>query len=112
MIDIETYRRLALALPESAEQAHMGHPDFRVAGKIFATLRPEQNQGVVMLNVEQQAMLVDAEPAIFRPFPGGWGHRGSTLIDFAFADSTTAASALAMAWRNKAPKRLLAPGVS
>ncbi len=103
----DDYRRLALDLPETEERAHQGHPDFRVAGKIFATLWPHQGRGVALLTPEQQEMLVQAEPAMFAPVPGGWGRRGSTDIRLDAADETTVRSALLMAWRNKAPKRLL-----
>ncbi|MFI5015911.1 MAG: GNAT family N-acetyltransferase [Hyphomicrobiales bacterium] len=101
-------RVIALALPEAVESAHMGHPDFRVRGKIFATLSAERALAMAKLTREQQEMLCAAEPAIFAPVPGGWGQRGSTHIRLAAVDETTLASALLMAWRNVAPKRLVA----
>lgn len=105
----EKYRRLALALPEATEGAHMNHPDFRVRGKIFATLWPGEKKGVVMLTPDQQTVLIEAEPAIFEPVNGTWGRQGSTIVKLAAADERTVRSALQMAWRNKAPKSLRSP---
>src|ERR1700761_247991 len=102
------FRKLALSLPGTTEGSHQGHADFRAGKRIFATLGyPDQAWGMVKLTPEQQAMLVEAEPEIFRPVPGGWGKRGSTNVLLAKADSTTLKSALALAWRNVAPKSLI-----
>jgi len=87
----------------------MGHPDFRVAGRVFATLGyPDKGWAMVKLTPEQQSMLVESEPEVFRPVPGGWGRRGSTNVRIAAADRKTLSGALAMAWRNVAPKSLIA----
>src|SRR6185503_12163317 len=70
------FRRLALSLPEVAEAAHMGHPDFRVAGKIFATLNyPRTGWGMVSLTPEQQELFVGAQPKAFMPVKGGVGEK-------------------------------------
>ena len=99
------FRSTALALPGAAEGAHQRTADFRVGKRIFATLGyPDDAWGMVKLTQEQQAMLVDAEPDIFRPVPGGWGRQGYTNVRLAKADATTLKSALAMAWENVAPK--------
>jgi hypothetical protein len=75
----KTFRRAALSLSDVVEGSHQGHADFRVGKPIFATLGdPDCNWGMVKLTVGQQAMLVDAEPDIFRPLSGGWGKQGST----------------------------------
>jgi hypothetical protein len=105
----DDFRRLALALPEASEASHMGHPDFRVHNKIFATLWPKEGRGVVMLTPEQQKILIDLKPAVFAPVPGGWGRRGSTNVNLDTADEISLTSVLLMAWRNKAPRR---PGAS
>jgi hypothetical protein len=102
---VDDFRRLALALPEATEAAHMGHPDFRVRNKIFATLWPEEERGVVMLMPEQQKVVVELKPAVFTPVPGGWGRRGSTNVILRAADEMSLTSVLLMAWRNKAPAR-------
>jgi hypothetical protein len=63
----DEFRSLALSLPESIEHEHMGHPDFRVGGKIFATLGPDEAWGMVKLNPEQQTVFVRTEPDVFQP---------------------------------------------
>jgi hypothetical protein len=101
----EDFRRLALSLPEVGEQSHMDHPDFRVRGKIFATLGyPDDTRAMVKLLHEQQDALVRARPGVFAPVPGGWGRRGATYVTLQAADEATAYDALLMAWRNTAPK--------
>jgi hypothetical protein len=102
------FRLLALELPEATEGAHGGHPDFRVGNKVFASLGiPDDACGMVKLTPEQQEMLVEVEPRIFSPSAGAWGRRGYTRVRLQAADRTTLSSALTMAWRNTAPKRLL-----
>jgi hypothetical protein len=103
----DEFRRIALKLPGVIEGSHQGHADFRVGQRIFATLGyPDQEWGMVKLSAEQQSMLVEAEPEIFRPVPGGWGKRGSTNICLAAADQTTLKSALTLGWSNIAPSSL------
>jgi hypothetical protein len=105
----DQFRRLALSLPEATEVGHMGHPDFRVGGKIFATLGyPDETWGVLKLTPEQQEALVDAEPKVFMPVKGGWGRRGATLVSLRAARTTSLRLALAVAWRNTAPRKLAA----
>ena len=107
MAAIADFRRIALSLPEAAEGAHMNHPDFRVRKKIFASLGvPDKGWGVVKLTPEQQQLLMGAEPGVFKPAAGAWGRRGWTHVRLAAVDRTTLKSALAMAWRNTAPKGL------
>jgi len=104
-MSISRFRKIALGLPEAIEGAHQGTTDFRVKKRIFATLGyPDQDWGMVKLTPEQQAVLVEAEPDIFRPVPGGWGKGGATNVRLAKADATTLKSALTMAWRNIAEK--------
>ena len=75
------FRRAALALPGAVEGAHQRTADFRVGKRIFATLGyPDDGWGMVKLTQEQQSMLVEAEPKIFRPVPGGWGKQGYTSL--------------------------------
>jgi hypothetical protein len=100
-------RRLALALPEATESAHFSSPDFRVGNKIFASLHRGDSL-VVKLTPEQQAIMTDAEPAIFTPVKGGWGNQGWTRVVLEETDELTLKSALTSAWRNVAPKRLVA----
>jgi hypothetical protein len=99
------FREVALGLPDVTEGAHRGHADFRIGTRIFATLGyPDDDWGMVKLTPEQQAMVVAAEPDIFRPVPGGWGKGGSTNVRLAKADPTTLRSALTMARDNVATK--------
>ncbi len=101
-------RALALLLPEVIEGAHMGHPDFRVGGKIFATLWIDEDRVVVKLTPEVQAVLTEAEPNVFEPIAGSWGRRGWTNLDLVEADEETLRSALMAAWRTVAPPGLVA----
>ncbi|MEO6688705.1 MAG: MmcQ/YjbR family DNA-binding protein [Dokdonella sp.] len=105
----DDFRRLALALPEAIESAHMGTPDFRVRGKIFATLGSgAQSRCVVKFTLEQQDMFMHVDPAAFEPVKGGWGRKGWTQILLANAQSPIVGDALTLAWRNVAPKKLAA----
>jgi len=103
----DEFRRLALSFPEASENAHMNHPDFRVRGKIFATLGPGEAWGMVKLTPDQQEVLVQAEPAVFEPINGAWGRRGATYVRLEAAKEPAVRQALAAAWRNTAPKRLV-----
>jgi hypothetical protein len=102
------FRRLALSMPEASESAHMEHPDFRVGGKIFATLGyPDKDHGMVILPPEEQKRFVESAPAIFAPAKGAWGLRGSTCVRLEAVDAVTLRRAMEIAWRKRAPKRLL-----
>ena len=91
----QDFRRLALALPEAEESSHMGCPDFRVGGRIFATLAAEtQGFGNLMLTPAQQADFLAEAPELFLPVQGGWGRMGITHIRLAQADELTLAAAL------------------
>lgn len=101
------FRAIALSLPEATEAAHMGHPDFRVGGRIFATLGyPRSGWGMVSLTPEQQELFVQAQPATFAPVKGGWGRSGATNVKLRAAKKAAVREALTIAWRNRAPKRL------
>jgi hypothetical protein len=105
----DDFRRLALAFPGVEERAHMGHPDFRVGGRIFATLHPpETNRGMVQLIPEQQEVATEAEPDAFRPAAGAWGRRGSTLVDLNRVSDEWLRRAIEWAWANRAPAKLKA----
>jgi hypothetical protein len=80
------FRKLALSIPGATESAHMAHPDFRLNGKIFATLGyPDENYGMVRLSPEQQTKFVKKAPDIFSPCAGAWGKRGATSVNLASA---------------------------
>src|SRR3954471_21501442 len=94
------FRSLALSFPEAAEAAHMDHPDFRVRGKIFATLGPDEDWAMVKVTPEQQALFLRTEPTVFHPASGAWGRRGATIIRLADAEEASVRQALDAAWRN------------
>ena len=101
------FRKLALSFPEAEERAHMNHPDFRVAGKIFATLGyPNTERGMVKVTPMEQEMLVSAEPSVFSPESGAWGRKGCTRVNLKAAKITTMRRALAAAWQLAAPESL------
>jgi hypothetical protein len=105
----DEFRALALELPEAVESSHMGHPDFRVRTKIFATLSPAgEGWGMVKLTPEQQRLFVRSEPKVFQPIKGGWGRGGATQVNLAPASEPSVRQALIAAWRNVAPKKLAA----
>jgi hypothetical protein len=100
------FRKLALSFPEATEGAHMGHADFRVRNKIFATLGPEEDWGMVKLTPQDQDWLIRDHPNVYRPAAGAWGRQGSTIVQLRNADAATVRVAMTTAWRNTAPKKL------
>jgi len=99
------FQRLALQLPGAEQGAHMGAVDFRVGGRIFATLAMvAQGYGNLMLTPEaQQDLLADA-PQLFLPVHGGWGRMGATHIRLASATEAELADALRVAWNLRVEK--------
>lgn len=101
------FRAIALSLPEAFESAHMGHADFRVGGKIFATLGyPDDAHGMVVLPLDEQAALVWEAPAVFAAAAGAWGRRGSTVVNLQKVTRPVVRRAIESAWRKRAPRRL------
>lgn len=87
----------------------MDHPDFRLRGKIFATLGyPEMGVGMVKLFPDQQKDFVRVEPKVFTAVHGAWGRRGATYVRLKVAKKASVMRALAAAWRNTAPRNLVA----
>jgi hypothetical protein len=102
------FRRIALSLPDTEEGSHMGHADFRVAGKIFATFPDAaEKRGMVKLPPATQKKYIKSAPETFSPGPGAWGKAGATFIDLAQIDAATLRQSLLAAWRNTAPRRLV-----
>src|SRR4029077_4273987 len=101
------FRELALSFPEAIESAHMHHPDFRVGGKIFATLGyPDDDSAMVKLSADDQKEFVRTSPGVFTPVKGAWGRQGATNIYLPAATIDLVREALTAAWRRAAPKRL------
>lgn len=99
------FRHLALGLKDVVEDAHHGHPDFRVAGRIFATLGyPDKNWGMVVLTPERQRAFVRDHPGIFVPAAGAWGAQGSTTVRLDAVDEEALGEAMTVAWRNAVEK--------
>jgi hypothetical protein len=96
------FRRLALGLPNVVEQAHMGHPDFRVEGRIFATLGyPGAGWAVVGLTPYDQDAFVKMDPRAFRPVTGRWGEQGATKIALRHATAAAVSAALKAAYETR-----------
>jgi len=104
-MNLADFRRIALGLPGAEESSHMGQPDFRVDGRIFATLASaKQGYGNLMLTPEQQTAFVEEMPEVFLPIPGGWGRMGSTHIRLAEATADVLYGALHTAWKLRVDK--------
>jgi hypothetical protein len=104
MVSTEDFRRMALGMTDAIEGAHMGHPDFRVNGRIFATLHPDHLFGMVKLTPAQQSKLVLENPSTFVPENGAWGRSGCTGVRLDSADEDTLGEAMTLAWQNLASK--------
>ena len=101
------FRRIALSFPSVVEKSHFNHPDFRVSGKIFATLGyPRKGWGMVRLTPKLQRSFVQSDPYVFSPVNGKWGLWGATLVQLRLAKTTAVRKALATAWRCAAPRKL------
>ena len=101
------FRELALGFPEATESAHMRHPDFRIGGKIFATLGyPDEHSAMVKLSADKQKEFIRTNPGVFKPVKGTWGQQGATNINLPAATIDIVREALTAAWGKTAPKRL------
>jgi hypothetical protein len=104
-MNAKDFRRIALGFEGTEQGSHMGAVDFRVGGRIFATLASvKQGYGNLMLNLEQQAAFVEEMPEIFLPIPGGWGRMGMTHIRLAQATEDVLTGALRAAWKLRSDK--------
>src|ERR1700739_411276 len=104
-MNIRDFRRIALSFPGAEESSHMGNPDFRVGGRIFATLASQaQGYGNLMLSPDQQAAFVEELPDVFVPVHGGWGRMGATHVRLAAATEEVLAGALHAAWKSRVEK--------
>ena len=93
-------RRIALGLAGAVEGAHMGHPDFRVSNRIFATLHHDRQFGMVKLTPTQQEQFMRDHPDAFEPESGAWGRAGCTRVRLASVDEDTLGEAVTLAWQN------------
>ncbi|MEO6214084.1 MAG: MmcQ/YjbR family DNA-binding protein [Vicinamibacterales bacterium] len=102
MLTAHDFRRLALGMQEVAEGAHMGHPDFRVRGRIFATLHADLLWGMVKLSPDQQQEFMARQAGGFVPESGAWGRQGCTAVRLDATDEETLGEALTLAWQHGA----------
>jgi len=100
MLTPEKFRSIALGMDDAIENAHMGHPDFRANGRIFATLHPGNESGMVKLTPEQQQDFLRAGRDAFVPASGAWGRQGCTTVKLAAVDEEMLGEAITLAWRN------------
>ena len=104
-MDAADFRRIALSLEGTEEGSHMGAPNFRVGGRIFATLASQKHEyGNLMLTPEQQAEFAQELPEVFVPIAGGWGRMGMTHIRLAVTNEDVLAGALRAAWKLRIEK--------
>jgi hypothetical protein len=96
----DEFRRIALSMDGAAEGAHMNHPDFRANGKIFATIYPDGERGMVKLTPEQQQDFLRAAETAFEPASGAWGRQGCTTVRLAVVDEDKLGEAMTLAWQN------------
>jgi YjbR len=96
----QDFRRIALGLSDAVEGAHMGHPDFRVHNRIFATIHPDPRHGMVKLDPQQQQLFIRDYPDAFAPESGAWGRAGCTRVTFSAADEDVVGEAMTLAWQN------------
>lgn len=94
------FRKIALAMSGTIESAHMGHPDFRANGKIFATLHGDKKSGMVKLTPEQQQEFIREHPATFTSESGAWGRSGCTRVLLSKANEEAVGDAMTLAWQN------------
>jgi hypothetical protein len=101
----DEFRKMALEIPTAVERSHMNHPDFRVAGKIFASLgAPDESWGMVKLTPEQQRAFIEKAPEVFKPCSGAWGRQGATNVYLPAAKASMVGAALDAAAKNVASR--------
>jgi hypothetical protein len=103
------FRQMALGMEGAVEGAHMGHPDFRLNNRIFATLHDDRKFGMVALTPEQQEHFMRAYPVAFAPESGAWGRAGSTRVRLASVPEETLGEAVTLAWQNAVSKGATPP---
>lgn len=96
----DQFRGIALKLDGAIEDSHMGQPDFRANGKIFATIYPDGERGMVKLTPAQQGDLIAADSEAFEPASGAWGRQGCTTVHIAVVDADNLGAAMTLAWQN------------
>lgn len=105
MLTVADFRRIALNLNGATEGSHMGHPDFRANGRIFASIYPDNRRAMVKLTPDLQQQYIHAHPSIFEPASGNWGKLGSTTVHLSVAQAEIVTAAIGHAWRGTVRKK-------
>src|ERR1700710_1444415 len=105
MVDIETARQIAMALPGTVEMDHFGMPSFRVNNKIFATLWVKENRMMLKLPPIHQSVFNSFDPTVFYPVPNKWGHKGATFVELSKVRRDMLEDALSLAWEAVTAKK-------
>jgi hypothetical protein len=105
MATADDFRRIALGLEDAVEGAHMGHPDFRCGGRIFASLHHDMKWGMVKLTPDEQREYLSEHPGVFKPEAGAWGRQGCTAVKLDAVDEETLGAALTVARRGVVDRR-------
>ncbi len=98
----DQFRRMALLMPDAVEGAHHGHPDFRVNGRVFASLHSDGHRGMVKVSPQEQGRIVRQSPSDFAPATGAWGRAGCTMVQLATVAANTLRDAMTLAWQEVA----------
>ena len=103
---IDQFRKAALKIPTALEMSHMNHPDFRVSGKIFASLgHPDEKWGMVKLAPGDQRAFIETAPDVFKPCNGAWGRQGCTYVNLPLAKTSLIRNALESAAKNVSSRK-------
>ena len=105
----DDFRRIALGQRDAIEQSHMGHPDFRADGRIFASLHADMKWGMVKLTPQDQQRFLREAPRAFKPEAGAWGRQGCTAVNLATVDEETLGEAMTLARRNVGVRKPRSP---
>ncbi|MBN8676243.1 MAG: MmcQ/YjbR family DNA-binding protein [Chitinophagales bacterium] len=108
MVTVAAARQLALSLPETEEKSHFETPDFRVKNKIFATIKAGKQLMMVKLSAVDQSVFCSFDKTVIYPVPGGWGRQGATYIELKKVKKAMLQDALTTAWKQVAPKKMVA----
>jgi hypothetical protein len=107
MVDLDTFRKMALSFPEAEELPHFERPSFRVKKKIFATMWTKEYRAVLKLSLINQSVFSSFDKTIIHPIEGGWGRQGWTVVELRRVRKAMFMDALTTAWCDVAPKKLV-----
>ena len=108
MVDIETFRTMALSFPETSEQPHFEKTSFRIGKKIFASYDEKKKQACLKLSVADQDLFSVFDATVIFPVPNKWGQQGWTFVNIEKVPEAMFSDALKSAYCEVAPKKLAA----